>query len=367
MSDVAEAPTQDQIAESLLGEPQEQQAEQPVTEQPVEQEQAQSVEQLDEQEAPQEEVENWLPTEQDKIFPDEVLSRYAQRYGLDENLLANPQLKQMLIDKINSDIWIEQQQNAQQFEEPETVQEPTQDEPQLTREQYFANLDQVIAQRTDPQVAKDFYTGFMKVFGVPDAEIAKGMNQALPFTQLMSKYALNLINSFLPDMFASQLQSQLTQAFPGFGEMYERSSYAMSWDRVRNSNPAFAALPSYGTKEFSKVLREASARVPGFDEMQFTDSTGKPLGMMENAQRKYTMLAQIASGQNVDPQLLQRAATAQARNQRRAEVRRSNANLGSGQSKAASGNQPGNTRFQTNSDLFDEETMDQFERDTGRL
>jgi hypothetical protein len=100
--------------------------------------------------------------------------------------------------------------------------------------------------------------------------------------------------------------------------------------------------------------------------MQFTDQQGRPLPAQQNAERKYAMLAKIASGQNVNPQLLQQAAAAGARNARRADVRRSAGNLGSGKSNAATGAK-GSSRFQTNSDLFDEETMDLYTQEHGRL
>ncbi len=371
-SDVTEAPTQDAIAESLLGpEPQEQQtAETPeveqqqveteVSEQPVDQEQV---------ETEQETAEDWLPTEQDKVFAPEVYERYGQRYNLSPEQAADPLIRQLLHDKINSDLFIQQQQQfEQETPEAEQVAEPTRTEPQLTREQYFQNLDRVIAERTDPEVAKSFHADFLRAFGVPDAEIAKtSPQQAMAFTSVASKYMLNLVNTFMGDILKEQLGPQLAQAFPGFGDMYERSSMAMAWDRVRNSDPAFSSLPQYGTKEFSSKLREAAGRIPGFDEMQFTDAQGKPLPAQQNAERKYAMLAKIASGQNVNPKLLEQAAQAGARNARRADVRRSAGNLGSGQSKAATGGARPAGQFQTNSDLFDPDTMDLYQREHGRL
>jgi hypothetical protein len=369
MSDIIEAPTQDAIAETLLPD-QEQPVEQPETEQQVETEvQEQPVEQEPIETQAEETAEDWLPSDQDKVFPDEVYSRYAERYQLSPEQAADPLLRQLLHDKINTDIFVRQQQQTleQQEEEPEPVAEPTQTEPQLTREQYFQNLDRVIAERTDPEVAKSFHADFLRAFGVPDAEIAKtSPQQAMAFTSTASKYMLNLMNTFMDDMLGARLTQQVSQAFPGFGEMYERSSYAMAWDRVRNSDPTFANLPAYGTKEFSSKLREAAARIPGFDEMQFTDAQGKALPAMENSMRKYAMLAKISSGQNVNPELLQRAAAAGAKNARRAEVRRSAGNLGSGQSKGAS-TSSGSSKFQSNSDLFDDETMENYQREHGRL
>lgn len=371
MADVTEAPTQDAIAESLLGPTTEERSveEQPVAEQQVETEVAEQPVEQDAAE-PQETDENWLPTDQDKVFPDDVYARYAQRYNLNEEQAADPLLRQLLHDKINSDIYLQQlRQQEQEFpeEETEAAPEPTQQAPQLNREQYFNNLQTMVQQRTDPEVAKAFHADFLKAFGVPDADIAKvPPQQAMQFTQVASKYMLNLVNTFLDDMLGPRLTQQISQAFPGFGEMYERSAYAMAWDRARGSDPAFANLPAYGTKEFSSKLREAAARIPGFEEMQFTGKDGKPLSMMENSTRKYAMLAKMMSGQNVDPALLQRAAAAGAKNARRAEVRRSAGNLGSGQSKAASGGAK-SSGFQTNADIFDAETMENWTREHGRL
>lgn len=364
MAEITTAVEQDAIAESLLGEETTEQVaeQQPETEQQVEQEVSEQPVEQEQQEVEQEEAEDWLPTEQDKVFPDEVLQRYATRYGLDEAWQANPQLKQLVIDKINSDIYLQQLQE-QQTEDPEPQrEEPTPaEQPKPTREQYFQNLDRVIAERTDPEVAKSFHKDFLGVWQRPEAE------QPMAFAQVASKYMLNLVQTFIPDMLQAQLSQQLGQAYPGFGDMYERSSMAMAWDRVRNSDPTFANLPAYGSKEFSSKLREASARISGFDEMQFTDGQGKALPAQQNAEKKYAMLAKIASGQNVDPQLVRQAAAAGAKRARNADVRRSAGNLGSGQSKAASGASKGSSKFQTNDDIFDDDTMALWQREHGRL
>ena len=48
---------------------------------------------------------NWLPDEQQKVFTDDAIARYAKRYGYtQEQIEQNPQLRQLLHDKINSDI-----------------------------------------------------------------------------------------------------------------------------------------------------------------------------------------------------------------------------------------------------------------------
>lgn len=369
MSDVTEAPTQDAIAESLLPEAEQEVAETPEVEQPQPETEVQEQPQEQEQQPEQETAEDWLPTEQDKVFPDEVIARYAERMGVSQDLVQEPTVRQLLVNKLNTDIYLQQlQQEQEQVAEPEPEPEPTRTEPQMTREQYFQNLDRVVQERTDPEVAKQFHADFLRAFGVPDAEIAKaGPQQAMAFTHTASKYMLNLMNTFMGDMMGAQLSQQISQAFPGFGDMYDRSSHALAWDRVRNSDPSFANLPAYGTKDFSKTLRDAASRIPGFDEMQFTDANGKPLPSQQNAERKYAMLAKIASGQSVNPQLLQQAAAAGARNARRAEVRRSAGNLGSGKSTTAAGGTKGSSKFQTNDDLFDDDTMERYQQEHGRL
>ena len=371
MSEIGVAPEQDAIAESLLGEPEEQATQDTGAEEVAQPEEQQVEEQPTEQ--AEEVADDWLPTEQEKVFPDDVLRQYAERrypqvLQMLDNDPTNGELRQLLHDKLNTDIFLrtQQQQPVEEYEE-EAEPEPTpQAQPQITREQYFSNLDRMVAERTDPEVAKAFHADFLKAFGVPDAEIAKmPADQAMRFTSTASKYMLNLVSTFLPDMLSAQLGPQLSQAFPGFGEMYERSAYAMAWDRVRNSDAAYQNLPAYGTKEFSKTLREASSRIPGFDEMQFTDGRGNALPPLDNAMRKYAMLAQMASGQSVDPRLLQQAAASGAKAARRADVRRSAANLGSGQSKGAS--QRTSSRFQTNEDIFGDDTMEIYQREHGRI
>lgn len=361
MSDVTEAPTQDAIAESLVTE--EQQPETTGTEQTEVQ-----TEQPISEEVPTEAAEDWLPSDQDKVFPDDVYAKYAERYGLTPQQATDPQLRLLLHDKINSDILIRQQEQVQPEEPEEEEAEPTREQPQLTREQYFQSLDRMVQERTDPEVAKAFHADFLRAFGVSDAEIAKmPPQQAMQFTQTASKYMLSLVNTFMGDMLQANLGQQLSQAFPGFGEMYERSAYAMAWDRVRNSDAQFQTLPAYGSKEFSQKLREAAAKIDGFEEMQFTDRSGRALPTMENAMRKYSMLARIASGGAVDPQMLQRAAAAGAKNARRADVRRSAGNLGSGQSASTAPGKTGSSKFQTNTDIFDEETMSRYKQQHGKL
>src|SRR5690242_19795936 len=146
MSDITVAPEQDAIADSLVSEEsQEQVVEQPETEQQREPDVSEQPVEQQEQEVEQEVAEDWLPSEQDKVFPDDIYAKFAERYKITPEVLeANPSLRYLLHDSINREIYIRQQREQEQFQEepePEPVPEPTreQPQPQITREQHFQN------------------------------------------------------------------------------------------------------------------------------------------------------------------------------------------------------------------------------------
>ncbi len=370
MSDILDSESQGQVADSLISPmpPPDPMDAEPVEEAAVPVEDAPEQEQLQEteQETPDPESEAELPAEQQREYDQQLYEQYARRFNIAPQLLADPSISRLLKSKIDTDIYAEQQRQelaarAESFEPSAPV--PSQSE---MLAQHFAALDDVVRTRTNPDVAKAFHSDFLRAFGVPDSEIAKiAPEQAVAFTHTASKYMLNLVNTFLPDMLQAQLTQQLASAFPGFGEMYERSYHALAWDRVRNSDPALASLPAYGSRQFSEALHKAAASLPGIDQMKFADENGNPLSEQESVAKKYEMLARIAAGQNTDPALMQQAAAAGARAARRAEIRRSNGNLGSGQSSAGTPSRGGG-RFQTNQDIF-EDGMELYQRENGKL
>jgi hypothetical protein len=369
MSDVTEAPNQDAIADSLLPET-EQQVEQPETEQIAEPEQeAQPVEQ-EQIDQPDETAEDWLPTEQDKVFPDEVYARYAQRYNLSPEQAADPQFRQLLHDKINSDIYI-QQQREQEMLQPEEEEEPTLETPQtpqpLTPEQqaqHLRGIEQYVQQRTDPEVAKAFHREFLGVWNLPAEQ------QPMAFAVMASKFMMNLVNTAAPDLLQAHLSNQLNQVYPDFNRNVYSAHRGRTWDQVRNSDPSYESLPAWGTKEFSKLANDLATKYPALEELGFSlsdESKGGPVG--KNALKLFETIAKLSVADK-SPQLMalqQAAAQAGSRNARRADVRRSAGNLGSGQSKAASGGTKGSSRFETNDDLFDDETMAMYQKEHGRL
>jgi hypothetical protein len=298
--------------------------------------------------------EDWLPGEQEKVFPDEVLERYASRYPAllkvwqdgNQPQELRDQARQILHDKLNGDIRIQQLTEAQPLEEEEEDQplQATQEQKLPTREEYFNTLRQTVRSRTDPQVAKDFYTQFNKVWGLSDQQIAqairKNPNAPQEFTELMTTYGLNMVNTFADQLIWDRLTPMLEQVFPGFGDMYSRSANAMAWDRVRNSADGFNKLPAFGTREFSTQARKAATQHFGSDEdfenAQFSkvvNGQRTPLSQLENAQKKYAILAKIMAGQTVDPRLIQQAVKTGAKQNRRQQVSRQ-AGLGRGGTRA---------------------------------
>src|SRR5579859_1427231 len=370
MSDVTEAVAQDAVAESLLGDP----SPQETTEQTptgteavdnVEQDQPQETEQQLQEESP----DDWLPSDQDKVFPDEVYAKYAQRYQFSPEQATDPLIRQLLHDKINSDIYLRQlqeQEQQQEFQVDEPRQEPTPQQAQqpVTFEQHLQSLQAFADRNTDPRIAQQFAGDFMKAFGVTEP-VKPETAQAL--TRTFSTFGLNLIQTALPQMLAPMLD----QIMPGMSSMYYSSNRAQSWDTVRNSSPDYANLPAYGSREFMELCAKVDAEFPALTEMgvQLERANGGELHGAA-AQKFYTTLAKVAANLDkgkVDPQQLLEAARAGAASARRGQVRKDAGNLGAGQSKGLNNNRAVRSQFQTNQDIFDDDTMAIWQKEHGRI
>jgi len=371
MADVTEAVAQDAIADSLMGEPTDQAG-------AAEQSQAgaEAVEQAEQfgelggtEQQVEESTEDWLPSEQDKVFPDEVYAKYAERYQFTPEQAADPLIRQILHDKINSDIRIEQykqQEQEQEFQIEQPEQEPTQQEQLVsqTLEQHLATLNQWGERNTDPRMAQAFADQFMKAFGVKEAASPE---TARALTQTMTTFGLNSIQTALPQVLAPMLDSVL----PGLSGMYYTGNRASSWDNVRNSSPDYANLPAYGSREFMALCDKVHASFPALTEMglQMERAGGGQL-YGPAADKFYSTLAKVAASLDkpqVDPNMLLQAAQAGARNARRGDVRRQAGNLGAGQSKGLENRNATSSKFQTNQDIFDDVTMAIWQKEHGRI
>ncbi len=374
-SDISVAPEQDAIAESLIAPIETPAAQDTGPEQAVDT----GVEEAAPQEAAEEAVateaeDTWLPDEQQKIFPQEVVAKYGTRYGYTaEEIAADPRLLRTLTERMNQDIYVDQlrkDQELQDLREPEQQPGPTQQQQQLpSREQYFQQLDSLVQQKTDPQVAKSFHADFLRAFNVHEEEIAKVPQEtALKFTHTLTNAMLNALNTFAPDVIDPRLGSRLEQDFPQFGKMYERATYANAWDEVRNSDEAFSSLPDFGTKEFRNALRDAATALAGsperFQEMVFR--TAKTPA--ENARMKYELLAKQIIGKGSNPAVVKQAFEAGAKKGKQQAQQSAGRQLGTPVTpKAASAKQVQSPKFSTNQDIFDDATMELYGRQHGNL
>lgn len=289
-----------------------------------------------------EEDSDWLPTEQEKVFPAEILAKYAKRYGKTmEQLQADPQLKQLILDKINSDVLIKQhsdaanQEQEEEGEEEEPTLEPasTQPVPQ-DRAQW---LEQVVASNLDAKAISQFGHNFLVACGVdPNEPDSKGIleNSAKVGGEL-AKAAVDIFSTIGP-----QLQmEQLEQNMPGITEMYQRSLYGQQWEHVSaeadaNGKPLYANLPVYGSPEFKTAIQAAAAQFPGFEQMVFNGANGRPLPAHQQIEKQYSLLAKYMSGQKVTPQEVAKAINTGKQQVKDADRSRAAGKvLGAGQSK----------------------------------
>lgn len=378
MADVADAVSQDQLAESLMSpiEPEESTADNTgAGQEPVEEGQ-----QATDPEPEQEETDDWLPSEQSKVFPDAELEKYAaKRYPeILEELRAHPEkayLRQILHDKLNTDIHLQNQQSRQEFEEPEETEvtrtEPTQ--PQITFEQHLAEVQRIADQVTDPKMAVAFASQFLQAFGVKEAPSPEVAQQ---LTRTMTTFGLNLMNTILPQMLTAPMgdnrnfiQSLIEQSYEGFGETHEQTTYERAWQKAINSDPKFSSLPGFRDKGSDELRIKAAEKYAGsvedFEAIQFKGKDGKTLSPYQNAVKKYSVLARIMAGEKVAPaealKFIEAGKKAAGRNQQT----RSAGSVSSGKSNQQISSSSGN--FQTNSDLFDAEGVDSYHRQHGRL
>lgn len=368
MADVTDAPAQDAIADSLLGDQPTETTDNATAGTESDVSEVVEAQPQTEEVTQEESAEDWLPTEQDRTFSDESLLRYAERYQKDAQWLSDPLNRQLLTDKLNSDIYLRQQQEQEPLDELEEAlpqeqrQQATQEAKIPTLDEHLANLNQWSERYTDPKIAQNFADQFMKAFGVQEAAKPE---TAMALTRTMSTFGLNLIQTALPQMLAPILDSVM----PGFSGMYYQGARASSWDTVRNSAEQYADLPAYGTKEFVDLCNKLDGDFPALTEMgqSLERSNGGQLHGPA-ADKFYSTLAKLATRQQADPQLLEQAAQAGARNARRGDVRRANGNLGAGQSKGQIQNKGGATATgESNQDLFGPDTMAIWQREHGRM
>ena len=307
-----------------------------------------------------EEEADWLPTEQDKVFPDEVYQRYAQRYPKIAKMLeedpTNEDLRRLLHDKINTDIFLKQQQQAQTTPEEQQAEAVRQ---QLTPEQanaawqsnYLQQLDTDTEQILDPHMTDRFGQELVAAMGVdPNAQDTMSQNliaNAPAIVRTLAKMGVNLFQSlFANSDIANWAVGRGMQQYEGFQDFWLDTSRQKAWEAVCNSNPEYRNLPAYGTQEWLQAIQQVAAMVPGFEEAVFVDASGRRLSTMQNFVRKSQIAASLLAGQRVEPDEIKRAVDKGRELEKHAARSRINGQLGAGQSTR---NAP---RVTGNEDLF---------------
>jgi hypothetical protein len=310
------------------------------------------------EEGDEESADDWLPSEQEKEFPQEVLAKYAKRYGYKpEEVQNDPRLQRALKDKLNADIYARQLQESvdqgpTQDDEPETGDETAaQLTPEQQKEKYQAFVGEIVGNLFDQKLVNQMGLDLLTSFGVdasilndpkasPEAkaEVKALVDNAPKVGSTLARYLVDGVNTALPRLLLSPnpvngqvpIVGMLESVMPGISTMWERSMYEMQWTRAssargRDGQPLFKDLPRYGTPEFAKALEEAGAKIPNFDDIVFRDAKGNVLPLHEQAHRKYMLLARTLSGQQPNPVAARKAFDAGRRTQRTADQRRAGA------------------------------------------
>jgi len=312
-----------------------------------------------EQEQSSDESAYQLPDEQSKVFPDNVLLEYAEnRYqelakALKDSNLPEPtrnQIRQILHDKLNTDIHIAKlNESTEETEESEEEESEEQQEAKPDQAQTWAQVEErlnhVVDEITDPAVAVQFVERLGKADAIKDPK-----ERAIAVTKALTFGMANAMRDLLPAFLNGQdgylnrhIGDWMEKNFEGFGESYKSTSYANTWNSVLSADPKFKDLPAYGTEEWKAAAQEAAGILPGFENAVFTDPrTGKPLSPMQNFRKKAEAMANILT--NARGKVVAEVAKAVETGKRVAKdnaSRKANANLGAGHSKGQLATQTG--------------------------
>jgi hypothetical protein len=291
---------------------------------------------------------DWLPDEQLKVFPDEQYQRYAEkRYPelaklLNDENLPEPtrkQVRQILHDKINTDIRIKQMAEANQEEEVaedevEEAAEPTRVDPAQAQAQWEQNVNTFVDRVTDPVVAEKFITDFTKAFEIKDPK-----ERSIAATKVLTRGMVNVLKDAIPAFLfgangqPGQLDQYIEQRYEGLGQMSEHNSRTSAWSEVKASDPKYSSLPDFDpspNSPWSKAIAQVAEMVPGFAKFEVPGASRR-----ENFIAKSQIAARLlAAGPSANAvAIATKAVETGKRVQAEATRAKQNARLGAGQSK----------------------------------
>lgn len=340
---------------------------------------------------------NWLPTEQAKEYPLDVLVEYAAKRfpKLSADLIAkDPGVRDVLKGKLDADIHVrsltQQDGTGEETDElgeflgeeglelpqPEVEQGTeqsasavAQSDPRATHNQ---RVDQVFSQ-IDPKLTEELGREVLSALQInadpkyidqlqtalrnpaTPAEQRGAIQQHLDLVNnagrlgaTLGKKALDLMATALPVL----LPEYLEQLYPGTQERHQRNVANDAWEQVRKTvgkdqKPLYSNLPALYTPEFMQVLVKAEKHFDlphgAFDSIQFKDKQGNHLPFNQNLRAVLRMVARGANGQAVSPAMVNQALqTGKNKREDRAQTRAAGRALGSGQPTSSSGGGNGN-------------------------
>jgi hypothetical protein len=290
---------------------------------------------------------NWLPSEQLRVFPPDVVAKYAKRFGYTpEEIAADPRLANALSKMINSDIEIANRKQAEEEaegaeEETEEEQtEPTQKlEPAEAWAQMETTLNTIVDKVTDPVVAKAFVSRLAKADAIKDPD-ERAVAVAKTFTFGLANALRDLLPMYLNDgnWLQNQIKGYIEQSLPGLSDSHFNSSLTSTVESVRSSNPQFAKMPKFGTTEWAAAEQRGAELAPGMETAKFHYPIGHPkagqeLPRMEQFAKKTELLFRLLTNQPGAVAQAEKAIETGKKVERDNAQRKTNAKLGAGQSK----------------------------------
>jgi len=107
-----------------------------------------------------------------------------------------------------------------------------------------------------------------------------------------------LVTEYLQKNFAGVMESYA----PGFATNYTQETLSRTWDAVRGND-----LPAFGTEEFEELAREVQTKHPFLNDIDFKDSKGNPLPLLDALRAKAELTARLCRGERVTPKTIQDA------------------------------------------------------------
>lgn len=297
---------------------------------------------------------DWLPSEQLKVFPPEVVARYAKRFGYTpEEIAADERLANALSKMINSDIEIDRRKKAEEEasaeqeesqEEEVSAAEPTPEEAAKAWTELETRLNGFVDQITDRKAAVSFTARLSKADAIKDPE-----ERAVAVTKALTFGMVNVLRDALPafldgpnGVLEQRIANYIQNNLPGLSESHTQASLIGTVESIRASNPKYANMPKFGTPEWDAAAQKAADMMPGMETVTFHDEKGRPLPRMEQFKRKTEIFFRLLTNAPGAVASAQAAIDKGKQIERDNRTRKMNAVLGAGHSKGLTQKSTGN-------------------------